>query len=368
MHIEIISNIDQFLSLRDSWNQLLSNDDQQTLPLTHDWVTQWWLCFGNGHQLNVRCIYQDTELLAIAPFMKTRMAYRGINCSVVKLMANGHSPFSSIITRPDTTPNQLSAILDLLLKSFSSDILIFGKISRNCEVYSSLTSEPRAFGLRYGISESLATPKFDINGDWLTFYKSRRRNFRKGTTNKVNKFNNNEDLSIIRELITTVDHPVLLEMVEVSKRSWKSRIKNDLGSNLAGRNFLLGLVRTFGATGNISLWIARDKDRAIAFEFHLIYNNTVYPLRADFDESYKRVSPGSVLEYTAIKTLFDEGKTKEYYSCGDNYEYLRNWTNEVKEHANVEIFANSWKSAGLHAFEYRLIPILRTFRDYLKRF
>ena len=127
------------------------------------------------------------------------------------------------------------------------------------------------------------------------------------------------------------------------------------------------LADMFGPGGNVNLWIAHKAGVPVAFEYHLVFHGVVYPLWADFSEAFRTFSPGSVLEYTALKTLFDEKKVKEYYSCADDYWYLNNWSKELKNHLDVELFADTWKAQWLWALEYKLIPKWRFMCDELSR-
>ena len=141
-----------------------------------------------------------------------------------------------------------------------------------------------------------------------------------------------------------------------------------MGSDIAGRNFLLGLVEAFGSNNHIQVWILRKNSIPVAYEFHVIFDNIVYPIRADYDENFKKHSPGSILEYNALKHLFEEQYVTEYYTCADNYWYLNNWSNDLREHYTIEVFANNLKSLALYSIEYHAIPLLRKVRDKIKSY
>ena len=105
----------------------------------------------------------------------------------------------------------------------------------------------------------------------------------------------------------------------------------------------------------------------IAYEFHASYGGVTYPLRADFDEAYRDIAPGSVVEFTVLRDLFTDGTLSLYDSCANSYWYLSNWTAEFRSHVDIEIFANSLKLRALHGAEYRLIPLLRRLRQALRK-
>ncbi len=367
MHIEIITDVTRFYDFRNTWSELLSTRKSTPLPLTHEWLTTWWKNFGGNKDLHIICVYEKNKLLAIAPFMKSKICCRGIPSTVISLMANGHSPYCDIIFNGTVNPEKISNILELLIKNNSENILVLAKVPENSPTYSHLTAHSRAYGYRYGIRNSLVTPIIKLNQSWDDFYKFRSQKFHKSMKNKINRFTKETDFSISREVITSRDHPTLEQIVEISKKSWKTQIKNDLGSNSIGREFLFGLVDAFGDTQAVQVWIIRKSDKPVAYEIHLIFDGVVYPLRADYDESFKQYSPGSILEYTALKALFDENTVSVYDSCADNYWYLNNWTSEFRRLFNIEIFNDSFKSLLLYHLEFGVIPLLRVMRDKLKK-
>ncbi len=366
MHIEIITDAERFFGLRAQWNALLSTSGVKSLPLTHEWMSTWWKSFGGNRKLHICCVYEDDRLLAIAPFIKGNTTYRGVPVTVLSLMANGHSPYCDIIFDNAVGAEKVSRILALLINTNTGNIIVFSKIPETSQTYTCLIAGSRIHGHRYGVKDSLVTPIIKIRHSWDEYFKLLSRKFRKSIKNKVNKFAKQSDFSIDREIITSRNHPTLKEIVEISKNSWKTQIKNDLGTNIASREFLFGLVDAFAADDSIQIWILRKSGIPVAYEFHLVFDDIVYPLRADYHKEFKKHSPGSILEYTALKTLFDEQKVSEYNSCADNYWYLSNWANEVHKQFTVEVFENSIKALLLYIMEFRIIPLLRIIRDKIK--
>ncbi len=367
MHLDVVTDINRFCDLRGDWNRLLMVSESMSLPLCHEWFYAWWQVFGANRQLNIICIYDEQQLIAIAPFLKERSRYRGISVSIQKLMANGHSPYCNVIVDNSLNENQKNEVFEMITHCGSTDVLLFNKIPEDSLVAHYLVDKARRSGLCCGITTSLITPVIRIKGEWGDFIRDKSRKFRKNLNNKLNRFNKAGNFTITHENISSREHPYLTEMVEISKQSWKSKIKNDLGSNTVGREFLLILADIFGPRGNLHLWIVHTAGIPVAFEYHLEFHGVIYPVRADFSEKYRTFSPGSVLEYTVLKSLFDEKRAKEYYSCADNYWYLNNWSKELKKHINFEVFAGTMKSQLLCALEYKIIPKLRLMRDKLSK-
>lgn len=366
MHLTQVTTISQLRELRNQWDSLLFSGSSTPLPLTHGWIQAWWNEFNHNKSLRVFCIYDDQELIAIAPFYQEKVTYRGAPIKQLHLLSDGHSPYSDLIYSGTLSLEKIAEVLKLLIQENKNDLVVFAKLPKTSPTYTCLVNPADACHYNIVIKDNLLTPTILISGEWGVFFKKRSRKFKKSINNKLNRFKKEPDFKIDCETVSTVDQPVLNEIVEISKKSWKSRIKNDLGSDKAGRNFLLGLVETFGINNHIQVWILRKNAVPVAYEFHIIFDNVAYPVRADYDENYKKYSPGSILEYTVLKQLFDEQCITEYYTCADNYWYLNNWTNDLREHYTVEVFSSTIKARVLYFIETHIVPIAKRIRNILQ--
>lgn len=368
MHLTKITEINQFRELRNEWDSLLFSRGSTPLPLTHRWISAWWNEFNNNKTLCIFCVYDAQKLIAIAPFYEENTTYRGIPIQQLRLLTNGHSPYCDIIYDGELSLDQIAQVLKLLITENKNDLIVFAKLPKTSPTYTHLANPTNANNYNIVIKDSLITPTIQISGEWDEFFKKRSRKFRKSINNKLNRFKKEPDFTIDCETVSSVNDPVLNEIIEISKKSWKVNIKSDLGSDIAGRNFLLGLIETFCSDNHIQIWILRKNSVPIAYEFHVIFDNIAYPIRADYDEDYKKHSPGSILEYSALKHLFDEQSVTEYYTCADDYWYLNNWSNDLREHYTIEVFSNGLKSLALYSIEHHAIPLLRKVRDKIKSY
>ncbi|WP_339134458.1 MAG: GNAT family N-acetyltransferase [Candidatus Electrothrix sp. GW3-4] len=367
MHTKLVTDINSFLEIKHDWNQLLLSSSSSSLPLSHEWLMSWWQTFGDNKTLHIICVYEDHKLLAVAPFMKEKIRYRGIPIVCLRLMTNDHTPFSDVVIHNEAGDEQKKQIVNLIINSNTTDILILSKIQQDVFSYQQILSKKRIAGHCYGVKTREITPVIRTDGSWDDFLKSTSRNFRKNLNNKFNRFKKHTDFTIDCLKVVSTSDPVLDEMMQISKNSWKTSVHNDLCSRPSNKAFLYNLIDKFGRAGSVHLWLMRKAGEPVAFEFHLNYQGIAYPLRADFDEHYRKFSPGSILEYTVLKELFETKKTYKYHSCADNYWYLKRWPCELRTHFDIEIFSKTMKSRFLYLLEYGLIPVARVIRDTIRK-
>lgn len=363
LRLTVVTTIKEFESLQESWNELLHDSTANVIHLTHEWFKSWWESSHQSNDLHIVVISNsDSQLMAIAPLMIADSSYRGIHVKRLCFMADGHSPFCNFIIRKNKMAESIMAIFRYLETFQDWNMIVLQKLSSSDPTFENLTDYLKQSKCLYGFKRNIETPFIVIDSDWETFLQRRSPKFRKVLRNKMNRVNKTGEISVERLKISGSEDNVLKEMLEISENSWKRQIGTDLAGNLNSKVFYMKLCDSLGPQGLINLWLLRKGGKAIAFEFHLTYNSVVYPIRADYDESFKSLSPGSILEFNILKTLFDEAKVQEYNSCGHTYDYLLNWTDNTRIHFNVEMFSKNFLSYGLHTLEYNILPLFRKLR------
>ncbi len=360
MNIKVITTAEELKSIGHEWNRVVKNSYRDVVPLTHEWISAWWNNFGEPNKMHVVVLYDDNgEISGIAPLMKVCCKYRGFNIKKISLMANGHTPSSDFIINKKGGAEAVKNILAYLECLPNLNIIELTKLDSNSYTHSIILDHIKTNNKKFGLKNNTESPFITINSDWDTFFKNRSQKFRKAMRNKINRAEKSGDLSVEKIQILDGNNEAIREMFKISGNSWKKNIGTDIMSNPRSKSFYSEICDRLGPHGVITLWFLKKGNQPIAFEFHLTYNNVVYPIRADYDESFSNLSPGSVLEYNIIKSLFNGNNIKEYNTCGHTYNYLMNWTDNTRKNVNIEIFNENFKSYGLYILEYKLIPFLR---------
>jgi CelD/BcsL family acetyltransferase involved in cellulose biosynthesis len=364
---KIIDSEDSFYNIKAEWDALILDSDTFLLPLSHQWLQAWWRYFSDGCELHIMLFYDGDNLISIAPFLVAESRYRNVPVRVLRLMANGHSPFCDLIYRSGVKDFQKREIFSAICDSSTVDTIDFCRLPVEGPTHNLLVDFCKKSSYKFGCKAGLATPVIEISRDWDIFFGSLSKKFRKNIRNKCNRFTKKEGTAIEKFEIETAGHPAVIKMVEISKNSWKAEKKTDLSNNDDSLFFLHRMINFLGPMGGVELWLASIDDQAIAYELHFMYGGVTYPIRADFSEEYRHLSPGSVLEYSIIKDFFEKPRVDTYDSCADSYWYLSNWSKVLKHHCDVEVFRGSFKSSSLYLVEYRVIPLLKRLRQKMRK-
>jgi CelD/BcsL family acetyltransferase involved in cellulose biosynthesis len=363
---EIIEDSAALRSLELAWRALADSVGGTALPQTYEWNLAWWNSFGGSRRLRVHVFFRNDQLVAVIPMFLDRLRYRGLKILQESSNTNGHSPFWEPLVSSDVTDDELRGMVVAVASSSTADIISFLKVPETGRL-ARLRATKGLGDFPSALRESTKTPLVPIDRRWEDFLGERSQKFRKSLRNKINRWAKDGSREVSRITLRSGDDPALAEMIAVSRGSWKAQAGTDLSSQATSLEFTRQLAALFGARGDASVWFARIDGRPVAYEFHVRHAGTSFPLRADFDESVRELSPGSVTEYTALRNLFEERVVQLYDSCASDYWYLSNWTNEYRSHVDIELFRGTLRASTLRLVEYGLAPVVRRIRRRLSR-
>lgn len=365
MQIKPITTIEGLKSIEAGWLKLLQHPCNSGIHQEYDWFWCAYQAFHSNDQLYVLVFADDNKnLLGIAPLIVFSGTYRGIRVKKIGFAKNEQSPANDFIFTPGLEERFLEMALDHLAEFRQWDFVHLQLVNMEGPTGTHLQKLLAEKDYLFGMQSNRQSPYILIDGCWEDYCKGRSKKFKKTMRNNLNRAKKQEDLVIEKIPVTARSEPALSDILRISKNSWKKDIGKDLVSRQNDWQFYKDICDRYGPSGCVFIWMLKVNQVGVAFEFHLEYKNVVYPIRADFDEHYKEISPGSILEWEILKRLFCENSCVEYNSCGHTYDYLLKLTNNVRNHQNFEIFNRKLKMKLLYNFEYRFMVWLREKRIY----
>jgi len=375
LEVKIISDINRLQVLEKDWEAILAQNGYPSIALTPQWLTSWWKSRGenSGKELYILICLEQNKPVAIFPFYSCKAKYRGISIKKLSFMVDAISPHGDFIIASEKRERAIHALLKYLASQKNRwDVIILEKFRDNPNRKFLLTTLD-LYNMNYGIQPSLRTPIIRLDKSWDLFWSQRSAKFRKSIRNKLNRSRRAHFISVEK-----IERPqklleALPSIYKISTLSWKGKISQAITDSPVELAFYESFTPLGAPKGWINIWLLKNGCEPIAYEYHLVYNKTVYPLRADFDERYRHLSPGSILDYNIIKGIFEKREYQTYYSCAADYQYLRNWTNNFERLYRVDIFNTRTLSNFLFTTEYKIIPrlrkvrFLRKIKDYLIR-
>jgi CelD/BcsL family acetyltransferase involved in cellulose biosynthesis len=365
MNIQIVTTQSGFWGLEKAWNALLEEIGDGSVFLTFEWFKTWWEAFGRNKHLYITLVKDAAgKITGIAPLMKYTGTCARLPVKKISFLYNDNAAECGFII-PGNCEKNLNAILDCLQEQKDNwDVIEFQSIAENSTAYKELKKILRKRKFRFGVKDWLHSPYIAIDSDWEEFVSGRSKKLRKNIRNLLNKLNRKGTFSI--QHINGLDRngDILKTIIAISETSWKTRYNRSLAGTAENRHFFENLYSAACKKGWLNIWLLKIKDEPVAYEYHLTYRNKAYALRADFNEEYKNLSPGSTLNAMIIKKYFEKG-IQEYDLCGHADDYKLSWTSSVRKHSIFVIYKDTWYGALLYFLDYACAYRIKQF---LKKF
>ena len=357
-----IASFERFCAHAAEWRTLAAQCAQPTLVHDHDFVASWWKSFGDNVELLVVTGGNGSWLGAL-PISVSEERYRGVPVRILSSLENGYVPTCRALLRADCREAAFRELCQHLLTFYNWDVVRFPKLPVHCLERATLIDEALSRRVPYGSRANLITPVIRLSNGWGSLLQTRSKGFRKQVRNKCNRFRKAPGTRIQAHPFDRNRAPALIEaMNQVSAASWKRAIGADLSADERVPRFLYELAARLGNSGRATAWFAYQHEKPIAFELNLEYRGVAYPIRADFDERYRDLSPGFVLMTEVLSSLAQKRGGRVYYSCANAYDYLLRWTDETLVHETLELFARRLRPLTCHTLSHHLAPRLRSVR------
>jgi CelD/BcsL family acetyltransferase involved in cellulose biosynthesis len=226
--------------------------------------------------------------------------------------------------------------------------------SKNLKVVIDIIKEKK---IKYYNDFSIITPYVKIESNWNEFLRSHSQRFRKRYRNIVNRIEKLNNLEI--KCVKNNDEiSILKDVIEVSRNSWKEKEGIAISSKPYTLKFYEDLTKYVGKSGYLLLWLLKTNDIPIAMEYDIIYNDTVFALRSDFDQKYKSYSPGAYLEYKIISYLH-ENNFREYNTGPGLNQYKLNLCKHTHENKNFNLCNSNLKGLAIFSLNKIIVPIIK---------
>ena len=365
----ILEDEEAFTKLEKEWDGLCDAlADSVTVFASFMWHQSWWRYYGTAAKLNLFAMWEDNKLVGIAPLMLQRHSLHGLPVRRIGFMENNQSLHNDFIVLPE----HRTAFLQKLLQSLATqsgqwDEVYFRNIplqSENCAALREIL-ERESMSWQQS-SNPIDSPYLIPAGDWHDFLARRTQKTRKNLRNIHNRINNAGKVSIKNFTAWEEFLTCKKDLFELAQKSWTERLGDSLGSP-SNRDFFESLAKKAAAKGWLSVWALYLDARMIAAEFHLKAYGKEHALRGHYLPEFASLSPGTFLEMSILKHVFEEQEKVHLYDfCGSFEHYKKKWTDTFVSHCDIHIFKDQIYSKLVRFHEFTIEPRLKMVIQYAR--
>lgn len=331
----VITDRDDFRALRPAWNELLQACPARNLFITHAWLFNWWLHFGDGAALRLVTLYDAGRLVGIVPLMLYNRRLSGLPVHVLGTFFNVHVSRTDFIIHPDYVGAAMAALATYCAaNSRDWDVLMLRQlpdttartIAQACQ-----TAGLTHFPLQAGVGKCYLR----VDASWNDYLATRTRHFRKRLKEHCRR---PEKLGDAKYFISSAGEKIeqdfeLLRALE--QRSWKHA---DNFAAMDDRDWRFQKALAVCADEGIgceNIFLALD-DKVVAAIHSLSYAGVIYAFQMMYDEQYRDAYLGRATFKQLLESVWQTGRYRVFDFNG-NSPFCKSWTDQ--EHAFFDLQA-----------------------------
>jgi len=350
-------------SVEEEWQEFISRCESDHPFNSYYWLKTWWKHFG-GEGPAIIVVRQLDKLVCCLPTTTGTVGVRGKGSFFRhrRLWVNTHSFRSGILCDRDV-PQALHRAIDCLLTLADWDSLDLFYLPGNPGVQQNLKQCLASSGLRFLDRPGMQSPFLHINGSWDDFVNSLSKRRREAERRKSRKLCDKLGARIeIKAGKGAGLDEALNDCWKISRQTWKKARGSAIGSSTQLQAFYRDIASA--PDDWLVLGLLYLNNEPIAFEYNLLYQNTLYNLKLGYSLRQRQLSPGQVLRFRMLEWAFDNGVECFDY-MGNEAEYKSRFSNGALPHETVHIFSRSLRGRLLALYRLRLMSTLRRLKRRL---
>ncbi len=328
LYLREIGTEAQFLPLREPWNRLVESAGG-TVFQRHEWLTAAWAWCRHTAQVPwIVCVFRDDRLVGALPLMRPVASPGGGR--QLRFMCIPDSQWCDVLVCSEIGPTVGRLLAGRLVEAASQwDFLRLEKLAATAAVGRWLMPALDALGVALHLEAVDCNRCIDLQGSWQDYRAGLSRSIRKTRNLAANRL---ARAGVARIECITADSVepdelgrLLDEVVSISAQSWKRETGNSLDRS-APQAFIRALTDIALAERWLAIWLLRIDGRPVAMEYQLVVDGLVYALRADFDDRFADLCPGTYLNFHMLEGMFARPGLHRYFMGPGNNPYKTRWS------------------------------------------
>lgn len=178
----------------------------------------------------------------------------------------------------------------------------------------------------------IQTAWVDIEGDFEAYWEARGKNLKQNTRKQRNKLQAEGTVTRL-ECITEVAEvaKAITDYGALESAGWKTAEGTAIHPDNAQGKFYRQMLEKFCAQGRGRIYRYWFGDKVVAMDLCIQDQAAIVILKTTFDESYKALSPSTLMRQDEFAQLFEEAKFKRIEFYGKVMEWHTRWTTNSRE-------------------------------------
>jgi CelD/BcsL family acetyltransferase involved in cellulose biosynthesis len=344
------------------WRELCAEGPCDQPFFRPEWIEAYMRAFAPGKSMLVITARVNGRLRALLPLIQGWGLFHGLPVRMLRGPANDHScRFDLAHGAGEDVPSAVRAIWRLLRENRGWDLIELG-MTPDGGASESLLLHARSDGHLTGQWEMSPSPYITVPEQATTLemaMKHTSSNFRSSLRRRRRKLEAEGELRFIRA--TEADLAELERFYQLEASGWKGKEKTAIVCHAETRKFYDEIARSAAQFGYLWLYRLECGDRTVAMQFNLNCGARYFGLKSAYDENFHQFSLGHILLQEFLREMLARG-AKELDMMPPESEWKNKWATAARPHSYCYIFARGFVGRALHAYKFRLRPVIRRMR------
>jgi CelD/BcsL family acetyltransferase involved in cellulose biosynthesis len=189
----------------------------------------------------------------------------------------------------------------------------------------------------------IQTAWVDIEGDFDAYWEARGKNLKQNTRKQRNKLQAENTTTRLECITAAADVPKAIEDYGLLESAgWKTTDGTAIHPDNAQGQFYRKMLENFCQLGRGRIYRYWFGDKVVAMDLCIHDSTAIVILKTTYDESYKAVSPSTLMRQDEFQQLFEEQKFKRIEFYGKVMEWHTRWTSQSRVIYHVTHYRWAW--------------------------
>jgi CelD/BcsL family acetyltransferase involved in cellulose biosynthesis len=333
IELEVISDFNSFLEIKDEWNAVLEKSKLHNPFLRHEWLASWWKGYGADkglYAIRFRC---KGETVGFAPLMKYQTKLTGLNLEVIGFICN-HWTRMDLILVNGYAKSCLEKLCEWMSKT--GKVLILAQMDRACQNYvllkKILSDKKRLF-----CETEKMHAYIPLLGTWEEYFQGQSHNFRMDSRRKLKRLEKEGAVSLVSE--GCENGGALKKIERIAQNCWQTKENVNIVTTANGRKFYEEVVHVWKDAGMLDFSVLHIGDNPIAYMLGIKQDGCYFAFDTAFDRNFEKFSPGMILHNLILEKLY-QAKIN-CFDFGYVSGYKKRWSEETIKVSDLTIFPTS---------------------------
>jgi CelD/BcsL family acetyltransferase involved in cellulose biosynthesis len=328
--VEVLHSLEEFESIGDELARILQAQSTPQPFMTMAWLRPWIGSFLEGKAIWVVTARRNRELVGLLPLCIRRRRIGPLSFRTLEYIGAKHAAWVGLIEDKD-----ISTVTGLMARELYQnpgpwDLGLFEKL-RNKNNVETLAEQLKDVGFSVRVY-----PLVNIHGIntyasgeiFLASVKSRKKAFINDIRRLHRKLSKTGNVQVsFYGGTSSLDVSQGLNAIdEVIANSWqgKAAVSPFTQKNLVDRRFHRDLIKQASPDCTPIIQVLTLDGHPIAYDYGFLTNGHFTIYAVEYHEAYAAFSPGHMLHYFSISSMFDEGIRSVDFGIGEG-DYKKNW-------------------------------------------